>query len=282
MPRRSINTDMWSDARFDDLTAPAKLVFLRLTTGPDTTSCGAVRLSAKRVAADCSLNRADVDEAVDELVAAGIVRKFDDGWLWLPAWIKHQVSGPGFIGAARRAAKGLPEALTKAVNREIDRLFPRDKAVDNSPDEPKSPKKAKTKSGQTPDNMPTTNVAPSRDVMGETPQGTGGETGGQTGGPSCFRERGPVPVPVPGLTYGQSVLVRGQDVVSSAPSSAAAGAAAGATEVDDEEIAEVVSLAIARAHAEPVPDPAREAEREEVAREIERRRQAKLMAEASA
>ncbi len=283
MPRRSIDTEMWSDARFSELSAHAKLVFIRLTTGPDTTPCGAVRLAPKRVAVDCEISRDQVNDAMDELVHHDLVRRYDDGWVWLPSWIKHQVSGPGFIKSVRRASNGLPDSLARAVGRELDRLFPRSKAVDNSPDGSRGSDTASTRSRQTTDKVPTENVAPSRDVMGETPCQTGGETGGQTGVP--LRE-GSVPVTGtgtgPGLSFGQTDLVCGQEAVSNAPSSAAAGAAAGANDVDDEQIAEVVSLAIARAHSEPVPDPAREAERAEVAREIERRRQAKLMAEASA
>jgi len=270
MPRRSIDTEMWSDDRFDELSAYGKLVFIRLTTGPDITSAGAVRLAPKRVAVDCGISREDVAAAVSELVDAGLVRSFDDGWLWLPNWIKHQVSGPGFIGAARRSAKALPDSLRRAVGREIDRLFPKGRPVDNSPDGPEPGKEHRTDPGQTTDNHTTENVAPSGDDWGLTPQETPQGTGGQTGGPSCFRERGSVPVPVtgPGLTYGQSVLVHGQRSTDDASSSAAAGPPP--SREDGNTLAEIVDLNLARGIAEP--DPAREAERVCLAQEIEERR----------
>lgn len=271
MPRRSIDTEMWSDDRFGELSADAKLVFIRLTTGPDTTTCGAVRLATKRVAVDCELTRPEVEDAVAELVDAGLVRRFDDGWVWLPAWIKHQVSGPGFIGAARRSAKGLPDSLTRAVHREIDRLFPRAKGAENAPDEPEPEKKGRTTSRQGADKVRTKNNATSGDDWGLTPQETPRQTGGETGGPFCLRERGSEPEPetgpVPGLTYGQSVLVRGQGLPT-APTSAAAVPPPAREGVGD--LAQIVDLTRARGVAEP--DPAREAERERVAREIEERR----------
>lgn len=268
MPRRSIDTEMWSDSRFGELSAPAKLVFIRLTTGPDTTTCGAVRIAPKRIAVDCELERQAVEAAVDELVGAGLVRQFDDGWVWLPNWIKHQVSGPGFIGAARRAAKALPDSLTRAVNREIDRLFPRGKTAETAPDEPEPQPKARTDKRQDADKSRTDKSSVSGDDWGLTPRETPRQTGGETGGPFCQRERGsePEPGPAPGLTYGQSVLVHGQG--DTATTSAAAGPPP--SRDGGNTLAEVVDLTLARGIAEP--DPAREAERIRLAQEIEARR----------
>ena len=275
MPRRSIDTEMWSDERFSELTAHAKLVFIRLTTGPDATPCGAIRLAPKRVAVDCEISRAQVESSVAELVKCELVRTYDDGWLWLPGWIKHQVSGPGFIKAVRRSTKGLPPALAKAVGRELDRLFPRTKPVDNSPDGDDLGQGRLENPGQGQDRTATRNTAPSRDARGETPRLTGGETGGQTGVP--LRE-GPEPVPEtgtgsgPGLSYGQTDLVYGQDVGINAPSSSSAGPPPALAGSGDDGFADVLNLAMAKSTNAPEPDPARERERRELAAEIERRR----------
>lgn len=282
MPKRTIDTAMWSDRRFADLSAHAQLVFIRLVTGPETIQCGATCVHPKTVASDCNLTRAEAAQAIDELSASGLVRGYDDEWLWMPKWMEHQVHAKNFIQSARASTKGLPDALRKAAGREIDRLFGGRKPVDNSTDGPDSGNRASDSIRRSPDTSRTENVAMSRQDDQPLPKGSPSLAQGFGNPLRAVSESVTETETGSGLSFGQTDLTRGQDVAASAPSSAAAGAAAGATEVDDEEIAEVVSLAIARAHAEPVPDPAREVEREEVAREIERRRQAKLMAEASA
>lgn len=284
MPKRTIDTAMWSDRRFADLSAHAQLVFIRLVTGPETIQCGATCVHPKTVASDCNLTRAEAAQAIDELAASGLVRGYDDEWLWMPKWMEHQVHAKNFIQSARASTKGLPDALRKAAGREIDRLFGGRKPVDNSTDGPDSGNRASDSIRRSTDTSRTENVATSRQDDQPLPKGSPSLAQG-FGNPLRAVSESVTETETEtgsGLSFGQTDLTRGQDPASSAPSSAAAGAAAGANQVDDEEIAEVVSLAIARAHAEPVPDPSREAEREEIAREIERRRQAKLMAEASA
>jgi hypothetical protein len=90
MPHRSIDTAVWSDDRFVDRSAPAKLVYFRLITGDDMGAAGAARVRAKRIAVDVELSTQEVESAIAELVESGLVRAYDDGWLWLPGWIKHR------------------------------------------------------------------------------------------------------------------------------------------------------------------------------------------------
>lgn len=117
--KRMISTGIWSDERFTELSAHAQLVFLRLVTGEETTTAGASEVRPKRLAVDTNLGRADVEGALVELVACDLVRRYD-GWLWMPNWIRHQVQGPAFIRSARRATRGMPEAMRKAIGRAID------------------------------------------------------------------------------------------------------------------------------------------------------------------
>ena len=275
MPRRSIETEMWSDPRFDDLTAHAKLVFIRLTTGPDTTSCGAVRFAPKRVAVDCGMSREDTQQAVDELSEAGLVRAFADGWLWLPNWMKHQVHGPSFIGAARRAAKPLPDSLRRAVGREIDRLFPRGKAVDNSSDDPDPDEGRWTDDGHTQDNPRTGNVGTSWDEWVPTPRGSTEGRGEEpphppvtgSGGSTSTSNRTSTRTDLRSVSPGM-----GHDAAIDAPSSSSAGPTPALNRDGDDGLAAVLDLAMAKTELTPEPDPARERERRELAEEIERRR----------
>lgn len=130
MPERLVTTGVWDDARFCDLPgAPARLVFFRLLVGPETTAAGTSRVHPRRVAADCALELEDVRQALDELVAAGLVRRYTagtregqerDAWWWLPAFIRRQARGPDFIRAARRSVAEAPPSLRRAVDRALE------------------------------------------------------------------------------------------------------------------------------------------------------------------
>lgn len=65
MPRRAIDTAIWTDRRFGDLSAPAQLIYFRLVTGDDTGAAGATTTSPKRLAVDTNLERAEVDRALE-------------------------------------------------------------------------------------------------------------------------------------------------------------------------------------------------------------------------
>lgn len=120
MPRRTVDTAIWNDRRFSELSSSAKLVYLRLITGDDTGAAGATTVTPKRLAVDAELEKAAVEGALEELVEAGLVRRYGDEWLWLPAWIRYQVHGPNFIRAVRRQARECPESLRKAIGRAVD------------------------------------------------------------------------------------------------------------------------------------------------------------------
>lgn len=124
MPRRSITTECWVDDSFADLPANAKLAFFRLITGPEVNACGAVHLtrrSAAKIAPDLPVTPDEFEGLVLALADADLVRTYPEDWLWLPAWIRHNVGGAGMILAARRAAATLPDSLRRAVTRELDK-----------------------------------------------------------------------------------------------------------------------------------------------------------------
>lgn len=119
MPERSITTEVWTDERFDALAASAKLVYLRLVTGPETSSAGATRVPVAVLAASAGLTPKAAGKAVDDLVEADLVRRYDGGWLWLPTFIRYQLSGPMFIRSIRRSMTRLPDALRKSIDRTL-------------------------------------------------------------------------------------------------------------------------------------------------------------------
>lgn len=172
VPRRSIDTAIWDDARFCELGASAQLLFFRLVTGGDTSAAGTSRAPLRRLAADCGgLAHEAAAEALGELVGAGLVRRYGDAgeWLWLPAWVRHQVSGPGFIRAVRRAARECPEALRRAIDRALEDQIGPDRAD-----------RARTTPRRT------------RDKKGADKQGEVGSDGGSLGGSDGARDQGSI------------------------------------------------------------------------------------------
>jgi hypothetical protein len=125
MPRRSIDTSIWTDERFADLSPEAKLVYIRLVTGDDTGAAGATRVHIRRLTSDTGLSGRRVEACLELLVGCGLVRRYEGGWHWLPAWIRYQVAGPNFCRAVRRQAKECPEALARAIGRALDDHAPR-------------------------------------------------------------------------------------------------------------------------------------------------------------
>lgn len=124
MPKRSVDTAIWADHVFSELSGCAQLVYLRLITGDDTGPHGATRAPAKRIASDTNLERTRVDEAIAELVESALVRRYDD-WLWMPTWIRYQAHSPNFLRAARHASRECPTNLRVAIGRALDTIAPR-------------------------------------------------------------------------------------------------------------------------------------------------------------
>lgn len=137
MPTRSVTTDIWSDPEFEPLSAHAKLVYLRLVVGPETTSAGVTRAPAAVLGASIGISADEASSALEELAGADLLRRYEGGWRWLPSFIRYQLSGPMFIRSIRRSMKGLPDALHKAIDRAlIDKV---------------GPEKARTQDGQASD-----------------------------------------------------------------------------------------------------------------------------------
>ena len=122
MPKRMIDTAMWSDDRFGDLSAKAKLTYVRLITGDDTNAAGANCARPARLAVDLSLTPQEVEVAIEELADVGLVKRYET-WMWMPTWIAYQVTSGPFIAAARRDSKSLPPSLAKAVSRTLNERF---------------------------------------------------------------------------------------------------------------------------------------------------------------
>ena len=74
---RPIHCKMWSDPKFEPLSALAKLLFVYLLTNSLRMSSGLYVITPKRMAADISVTLKEVEQALMELTEAGMV-KYDD------------------------------------------------------------------------------------------------------------------------------------------------------------------------------------------------------------
>lgn len=125
MTYRSIDTDIWHDeGAFPDLSVEAKLVWMRLVLGPEMKSCGAVKITRRMLAAsiapDFDLER--LEGALTELLEhTKLLREYDDGWLFVPKFMKHQGHSPTYRVKCLRDAARLPESLQKVIRREVEK-----------------------------------------------------------------------------------------------------------------------------------------------------------------
>ncbi|WP_217923795.1 hypothetical protein [Miltoncostaea oceani] len=126
MPARAIDTGIWGEEGFAAASTLAKALYVRLITGDDTGSAGALKTRLKRLAADLEGDSEDVtleqlEGALAELVAAGLVRTYDDGWIWLPKFVHWQAHSEGFLVSAERQAAECPDSLERAIRRAVAR-----------------------------------------------------------------------------------------------------------------------------------------------------------------
>ena len=126
MPSRSIDTGIWGEDGFARAGAIAKILFVRLVSGDDTGSAGALKTRPKRLAADLEgdhddVTVAQVEEAIEQLKAAGLIRTYADGWIWMPKFIHWQAHSEGFLKAADRQAAECPDSLARAIRRAVEK-----------------------------------------------------------------------------------------------------------------------------------------------------------------
>jgi hypothetical protein len=105
MPKRFIDSDMWSDAFFEELSHKAKLLFIYLVTCSHTSQAGIGQATDKKVSAETDLRSADLPGAFSE-IADKVERQA--AWYWIKNFTKHQTGNNSFLKAAVKYAKRTP------------------------------------------------------------------------------------------------------------------------------------------------------------------------------
>ncbi|MBI3989760.1 MAG: conserved phage C-terminal domain-containing protein [candidate division NC10 bacterium] len=123
---RKINTRIWMDERFRRLSSTAKLVWIYILTGPDTTPIGAYRFSAANAIDDLKLSRKTFQRAFKEILQQGLLPDYSDPprIVFLRNWLRYQQpENPNVLKSWRTYFDQLPEVpLKREVFRTL-RLF---------------------------------------------------------------------------------------------------------------------------------------------------------------
>lgn len=109
--RRSINTKIWDDEWFEELSSEQKLVFLYLLTNQNTNILGIYQLSIKRIAYDTDLPKETIRKALEDFEKAGKVFYLEDNYIVLVNWLKNQSLNPNMKKAALSIISQLPNSL---------------------------------------------------------------------------------------------------------------------------------------------------------------------------
>lgn len=112
---RKIDTRIWGDKKFNELSDDGKLLFFLLLTHPYLTSVGAMRGCLPGFAEDLHWPLERVEKAFQEIFAKGMV-KYDEKapLVWLPNFIKYnQPESPNVIKGWGNALNYIPESSLK-------------------------------------------------------------------------------------------------------------------------------------------------------------------------
>ena len=113
--RRSINTKIWDDEWFEELSSEQKLVFLYLLTNQNTNILGIYQLSIKRIAYDTDLSKETIRKALEDFEKAGKVFSIGDNYIVLVNWLKNQSLNPNMKKSVFLLIEKLPNELKDSL-----------------------------------------------------------------------------------------------------------------------------------------------------------------------
>jgi hypothetical protein len=108
---RKIDTRIWNDEKFRELSDDAKLVFFFLLTHPHMTSIGAVRATLPGLAAEIKWTSESLQRAFAEASSRGMAKHdAEASVIWLPNFIRYNApENPNVLKAWASAVELLPE-----------------------------------------------------------------------------------------------------------------------------------------------------------------------------
>lgn len=113
--RRSINTKIWADEWFENLTAVNKLIWLYLLTNQQTNMLGVYEISIRKIAFETRLTEDQVREAF-LLFEEGKKAFYYRNFVILSNWLKNQALNSNMRIAAVQLYNRLPNSLKDWIN----------------------------------------------------------------------------------------------------------------------------------------------------------------------
>lgn len=113
--RRSINTKIWCDEWFENLTPEEKLIWIYLLTNQQTNMLGVYEISIRKMAFETGLSE---DQVRDSFQVFEEARKafYFDGFVILTNWLKNQSLNSNMRVAAVQLYNRLPNSLKDRIN----------------------------------------------------------------------------------------------------------------------------------------------------------------------
>nr|BDD44987.1 hypothetical protein 8 [Spirochaetaceae bacterium] len=88
--QRYISTSFWTDKWIRSLDPSERYLYMYLLTNPETNIAGVYDITIDRIAFDTGYDERTLRPMLDRFAEAGKVYFYDDEWIILPTWPKHQ------------------------------------------------------------------------------------------------------------------------------------------------------------------------------------------------
>lgn len=119
--KRYVDTKFWDDNYIIEKDPIEKLLFLYLLTNTLTNIIGIYEISTKRIAFDTGIDKEMVLKILERFEADNKI-KYEDGWVIIKNFTKHQLNNPKINAGMEALFKKIPEYLIKWSNIDYDRL----------------------------------------------------------------------------------------------------------------------------------------------------------------
>lgn len=119
--KRYIDTKFWDDNYIMGRDPIEKLLFLYLLTNTLTNIVGIYEISLRRIAFDTGIDSEMVKKILERFEADNKI-KYDNGWIAIKNFIKHQLDNPKINVGMEALLKEVPAHLIEWVNIDYDRL----------------------------------------------------------------------------------------------------------------------------------------------------------------
>jgi len=121
---RAIDTEVWDDTWFADLTPDGKLLFLYLLTNRRTTACGAFEISVRMIVNETGITADRVNDLILSF-APRVVWYQDDNLIWVRNFFRRQYKNANEkqLAALRSSLAAFPRVITDVFRMEYAYLF---------------------------------------------------------------------------------------------------------------------------------------------------------------